>query len=109
MGRGAAIDLLLTGRSVAGAEAHRLGLVDRLAEPGSTASDAAGDLATSLAKGPRAAHQAILRCVETAARTDLADGMVAERAEVAELFESADGREGVQAFLSKRRPVFGAG
>ena len=108
IGRGAAIDLLLTGRSVDGAEANRLGLVDRLAEPGSTASEAAGDLAASLALGPREAHQAILRCVETAARTELADGMEVERAEVAGLFDSADGREGVRAFLAKRRPVFGA-
>lgn len=108
IGRGAAIDLLLTGRSVDGEEADRLGLVDRLAEPGSTAWEAASDLAGSLAVGPREAHQAILRCVETAGRTDLADGMEVERAEVAELFDSADGREGVRAFLAKRRPVFGA-
>ena len=99
---------MLTGRSVDGVEANRLGLVDRLAEPGSTASEAAGDLAASLALGPREAHQAILRCVETAARTELADGMEVERNEVAGLFDSADGREGVRAFLAKRRPVFGA-
>jgi enoyl-CoA hydratase len=107
IGRGAAIDLLLTGRSIDGVEANRLGLVDRLAEQGSTASEAARDLAASLARGPREAYQAILRCVETAARTDLADGMAVERAEVAGLFDGADGREGVRAFLAKRRPVFG--
>ncbi|MGH1492713.1 MAG: enoyl-CoA hydratase/isomerase family protein [Acidimicrobiales bacterium] len=108
IGRGAAIDLLLTGRSVDGTEAHRLGLVDRLTEAGSTASEAANDLAASLALGPRQAHQAILRCVEAAGRTELPDGMAIERAEVAGLFESADGREGVRAFLAKRRPVFGS-
>ncbi|MDA3037971.1 MAG: enoyl-CoA hydratase-related protein [Actinomycetota bacterium] len=108
IGRGPAIDLLLTGRSIDGAEAHRLGLVDRLAGPGTTAADAARELATSLAQGPRDAHQAILRCVETAARTQLAEGMQFERAEVAALFDTADGREGVRAFLAKRRPVFGA-
>lgn len=108
IGRGAAIDLLLSGRSIDGVEANRLGLVDRLAEPGSTAAEAAKGLAESLARGPREAHQAILRCVEAAGRTDLADGMEVERAEVAGLFDSADGREGVRAFLAKRRPVFGA-
>ena len=108
IGRGAAIDLLLTGRSVNGADAYRLGLVDRLAEPGVSAWDAAGELAGTLALGPREAHQAILRCVETAAHTELADGMDAERAEVAVLFDSADGQEGVRAFLEKRRAVFGS-
>lgn len=107
VGRGPAIDLLLTGRSIDGTEAHRIGLVDRLAESESTASEVAADLAAQLARGPRAAHQAILRCVEAAARTDLADGMEIERGEVAALFESADGREGVSAFLEKRRPEFG--
>ena len=108
IGRGAAIDLLLTGRSVDGVEANRLGLVDRLVEPGASASEVAGDLAATLAAGPREAHQAILRCVEAAARTELAEGMVVERAEVAGLFDTPDGREGVRAFLEKRRPVFGA-
>lgn len=107
IGRGAAIDLLLTGRSLDGAEAHRLGLVDRLAPSGSTAAATAHDLGLSLAQGPRQAHAAILRCVDAASRTDLADGMEIERAEVAALFDTADGREGVRAFLAKRRPVFG--
>jgi enoyl-CoA hydratase/carnithine racemase len=109
IGRGAAIDLLLTGRSVDGSEAKQLGLVDRLAESGSTASDTAAELARLLARGPREAHQAILRCVEAAARTELAEGMEFERAQVAALFDTADGREGVQAFLDKRRPNFGDG
>ena len=107
IGRGAAIDLLLTGRSVDGTEAHRMGLVDRLAEPDSSASRTAHDLAALLAQGPREAHQAILRCVETAAHAELGEGMIVERAEVARLFDSTDGREGVRAFLAKRRPRFG--
>ena len=108
IGRGPAIDLLLTGRSIDGLEAYRIGLVDRLTEPGTSASAAADDLAAGLARGPHQAHQAILRCVEAATRTELIDGMAFERAQLAELFESADGREGVRAFLAKRRPVFGA-
>lgn len=109
VGRGPAVDLLLTGRSVGGAEALRLGLVDRLAPEDSTASAVAADLANRLARGPRQAHQAILRCVEAASRTELVQGMEIERDEVAALFDTADGREGVSAFLEKRRPTFGAG
>jgi len=109
IGRGAAIDLLLTGRSVGGADALRMGLVDRLADDGTSAAETAGELAASLAHGPREAYQAILRCVDAAAEGDLDAGMAFERNEVAGLFESPDGREGVRAFLEKRRPTFGAG
>lgn len=108
VGRGPAIDLLLTGRSVGATEALRLGLVDRLAPEESSASAVAADLAARLARGPRQAHQAILRCVEAASRTELDDGMEIERDEVAALFDTVDGREGVRAFLEKRRPTFGA-
>ena len=106
IGRGPALDLLLTGRSVDGAEGHRLGLVDRLTDPGE-ALTVATDLAATLAAGPGEAQAAILRCVEVASQTDLAEGLAFERGEVARLFDSPDGREGVAAFLAKRRPEFG--
>lgn len=108
IGRGPAVDLLLTGRSVDGTEARRLGLVDRLTEPGEPVV-VAGALAAALANGPRDAHAAILRCVEVAGQLDLPAGMVVERDEVAGLFATPDGREGVAAFLEKRRPLFGGG
>ena len=108
VGRGAAIDLLLTGRSVGGSEALQMGLIDRLADEGSSAVETAGVLAASLARGPREAYQAILDCVDAAAQSDLETGMQFERDQVARLFESPDGREGVRAFLEKRRPTFGA-
>ena len=108
VGRGDAIDLLLTGRSVGGSEALQMGLIDRLAGEGGSAVEAAGVLAASLAHGPLEAYQAILDCVDAAAQSDLGTGMQFERDQVARLFESPDGREGVQAFLEKRRPSFGA-
>ncbi len=106
IGRGPAVDLLVTGRSVDGTEAHRLGLVDRLTEPGEV-DRVAGELAASLASGAREAHAAILRCVDAASERGLEGGMVIEREEVAALFANPDGREGVAAFLEKRRPSFG--
>jgi len=108
IGRGPAVDLLLTGRSVDGDEALRLGLVDRLTDSGEV-DPTAIELARSLASGPRLAHTAIIRCVDAADRLDLAEGMDFERAEVAGLFDSPDGREGVAAFLGKRRAEFGRG
>lgn len=106
IGPGPAVDLLLTGRSVDGIEAHRLGLVDRLTEVG-RASAVATELAAELAAGPADAYAAIVRCVDAAGRLDLAAGTEIEREEVARLFDTADGREGVAAFIEKRRPRFG--
>ncbi|MCP5030924.1 MAG: enoyl-CoA hydratase [Actinomycetia bacterium] len=106
IGRGPALDLLITGRSVDGTEAQRLGLVDRLADPGE-ASGLAAELAAGLSSGPRDAFAAIKRCVDAADRLDLVEGMSFERAQISPLFDSDDGREGLAAFLTKRRPEFG--
>ncbi|WP_028922685.1 crotonase/enoyl-CoA hydratase family protein [Pseudonocardia acaciae] len=54
VGHGNALDLILTGRGVSGAEALRMGLVNRLVEPG-TALDAALELAAVIAAHPQAA------------------------------------------------------
>ncbi len=105
VGRGAALDLLLTGRSIDGAEGHRLGLVDRLTEP-EGALDAAIALARELAAGPRNAYVEIVRCVDVAGEHTLVEGMAFERSSVARLFDTPDGREGVAAFLQKRSATF---
>jgi enoyl-CoA hydratase len=52
IGHSQALDLILTGRGVSGEEAHRMGLSNRLAEPGH-ALDAALELARALAKLPQ--------------------------------------------------------
>ena len=49
-----------------------------------------------------------MRCVDAADLRDPGDGMAVERQEVMALFDSADGREGVSAFLEKRSPRFGS-
>jgi enoyl-CoA hydratase len=103
IGRSRALDLLVGGHSVGGEEAHQIGLVDRLAdEP----LEAAAAWAAELAAGPRLAIKAIIRSVD-ATTPAFEDGMAVEATEVSQLFETADGREGVQAFVEKRRPTFG--
>ena len=106
VGRGPALDLLLTGRSAGGEEGHRLGLVDRLV-PAGEAEAAALEWAEALASGPRLAHAAIVRCVDAARDLPFGEGAEVEKRELAELFGTADGREGVRAFLEKRSPRFG--
>jgi enoyl-CoA hydratase len=105
VGRGRALDIMLTGRQVTAAEAHAIGLVDRLVSEGSATEEAltfAGELrALSLP-----AQQALIRTVDAAFDRPLADGCRYEVEQVAEVFEHGEAREGMAAFLAKRRPEF---
>ena len=103
IGRSRALDLLLTGRSLDGEEALRAGLVDRVA-PDAVA--AAAQLAGEIARHPAATLSAIVRCVDAADARDPDAGMRAELAELLDRFESADGREGIRAFIERRPPEF---
>lgn len=104
VGRGAALDLLLTGRSADAEEALRIGLLDRLAADGAEAE--ARRLAECLARMPRSAMTAIVRCVDAAGDLPLDEGMRVEGEEIVALFGGADAREGLAAFLQKRAPDF---
>ena len=102
IGRAAALDMLTTGDPVDGEQAFKLGLADRCVE---TPLAEAQTWARELAAGPRAALVAIVRCVDAAQSGG--DGMAVEGAEVSSLFQSADGREGIAAFIERRTAHFG--
>ncbi len=99
-----AADLVLRAGSIDGVEAHRLGLVSRLAEPGAadqTVLEVAAELA---AKPPQA-----MRRAKRLMKGDSAELLQRIREEERGVFlglGSAEGKEAVQAFLEKRRPDF---
>src|SRR5215216_2521331 len=105
MGKQRAMELVLTGRRIDAAEAHRLGIVNQVA-PRDGWLDAAVELAGVVASRPplaaRLGKQAVLAADETA----LSAGLEAER----RLFELAmateDRVEGMTAFVEKRPPEF---
>jgi enoyl-CoA hydratase/carnithine racemase len=103
--RGTALDLLLTGRSVEGPDALRIGLVERQVGNGEAEAEARR-WAAEFAEGAGGAYAAIKRCADAARDLDLSDGQAVERREVMDLFESEDGREGVAAFVEKRPPRY---
>jgi enoyl-CoA hydratase len=105
VGRGRALDIMLTARQVEADEALAIGLVDRVVDAG-TAVEAATTLATSLIRASALAQAAVVRTVDAAFDRPLVDGMALERDEVGSLFEHGDGREGIAAFVEKRRPNF---
>jgi len=104
MGPGAVKDMLFTGRLIGGAEAHALGIVNRLVpahEIETTVRELAAGIAANAPLTLRATKEMIRRIL---AKRRLPSG---DDADVVEMcYTSADFREGVTAFLAKRKPVW---
>jgi enoyl-CoA hydratase/carnithine racemase len=104
MGPGAVKDMLFTGRLIGGTEAHALGLVNRLVpavEMDAVVRVLASEIAANAPLTLRATKEMIRRILS---RRRLAAG---DDADVVEMcYTSADFREGVTAFLAKRKPVW---
>lgn len=105
VGRGRALELLLTGDLIDAAEAFRIGLVNRVVPPAELLPTAVALVRRMLANGP----VALARCIEVVnegASLPLDRALAAEAAAFAALAETADMREGTAAFLEKRAPAF---
>ena len=105
IGRGRALELMTTGRTVTPAEAERLGMVDRLV-PADELEQAVSELAGSLAAGAPLAVAAITRVVNDGLDRPLPEALDRELEELAALFASEDAREGMTAALERRPPRF---
>ena len=105
VGRGQALDIMLTGRQVAADEAHRIGLISRLV-PARQAGPEALSLAAELGRASRIAQQAVIRTVDASYETALPDGLAYEAEQVQTLFGHEEAKEGITAFLEKRPPNF---
>jgi len=105
IGRGRALDLLTTGRTVAPAEAERLAMVDRLI-PAAGFDQAVATLARDLAAGAPLAVAAITRVVNDGLERSLDDALDRDLDELSELYASEDAREGMTAALERRPPRF---
>ena len=103
LGSGRALDLILTGRKVAAAEAFRIGLADRLVEPGIDRQEAVA-LAGRIARNSPVAVRAAKRAIQHGADAGLAAGLDIEDAAWRTAAFSADRKEGIAAFNEKRAP-----
>ncbi len=105
VGAGHALRIGLSGDLIGAEEAHRIGLVEILAEEGGHL-DAARELARRMCRWSPLALQLVKTAVREAAEKPLSEGLAAEKELFLAAFASEDGREGVRAFVEKRRPRF---
>ena len=105
-----AMDMLLTGRWMDCAEAHRWGLVNEMMADGPALYDRAWELARLLASGPPLVFAAIKEVAREAESMKFQDAMnritKMQLATVDKLYNSEDGMEGFKAFAEKRDPVW---
>ncbi|MBX9760076.1 MAG: enoyl-CoA hydratase [Beijerinckiaceae bacterium] len=105
VGKAKAMEMCLTGRRIDAAEAERIGLVARIVPTESLLEEALAT-ARTIAAMPRAAAMMAKECVNRAQETSLADGVRFERRVFHSLFATADQKEGMAAFVEKRKPRF---
>lgn len=105
VGRGSALELLLTGEMIDAREAHRLGLVNRVVPQDQVMAEARKLLATILERGPLAVRY-ILEATHQGLEMPLEDGLRLEANLFAVTFATEDKVEGTRAFLEKRPPAF---
>jgi len=105
IGKGPALELLLTGRHIGADEALRLGLVNRVVAPGELLTEAR-TLATELAGKAPLAVRFIIDAVNRGTDVSFEQGAFLEASLFGLAFSTADMREGATAFLEKRKPAF---
>src|SRR5438128_5997230 len=105
VGKGRAMQLLMTGEMIDAAEAYRIGLVNRVVPAAQLMSEAREMMKTILANGPLA----VALCIEAIDRgleMSLDEGLILEANHFGLLAATEDMREGMRAFLEKRTPAF---
>ncbi len=107
VGTARALELMMLGERIDAERALALGIVNAVF-PAADFDTQVGAIARRLAAGPRAAITAIKHGVYHGETRSLGDTLDWEASVQPELFLSADSREGMRAFLEKRRPKFGS-
>jgi enoyl-CoA hydratase len=105
VGKSKAMDMILTARMMDATEAERAGLVSRVVAADKLLDEALAAAATVCAFGLPSTMLA-KQCVNRAFESSLADGVTYERGLFHSLFATEDQKEGMAAFVAKRKPAF---
>lgn len=105
VGKGRALQLILTGEMIDAAEAYRIGLVNKVVAAAELAAESEKLLRGILAMGPLAVRLS-LEAVERGLDMSMDEGLLLEANHFGLLAATADMKEGLTAFLEKRAPKF---
>jgi enoyl-CoA hydratase len=105
VGRGRALEMLLTGDPIGAHEAHRIGLVNRVVPPGELLKEARALAATLASKAPVAVRY-IIDAVNKGLQMPFGEAQVHEATLFGLVASTEDMREGTKAFLEKRKAEF---
>ncbi|MBL8907501.1 MAG: enoyl-CoA hydratase [Rhizobiales bacterium] len=105
VGKAKAMDIILTGRMVEAAEAERCGLVSRVVADDRLLPEAL-EVAERIASFSHPIVQMAKESIGRAFETGLAEGVRFERRLFQAMFATEDQKEGMSAFIEKRKPVF---
>jgi len=105
VGKGKALEMMLTGDAITAQEAYRIGLVNKVVPVGRVIREAKG-LARRIASKSALPIAAIIRAVNEGLEQDIEAAMDTERKQFINLQGSHDMDEGLKAFLEKRQPKF---
>jgi len=105
VGKGKALEMILSGDPITAQEAYRIGLVNKVVPTGRVLKEATG-LAKHIISKSALPIAAIIRAVNEGLQKDLEGGLEVETMQFVALQGSEDMTEGLRAFLEKRKPQF---
>ena len=105
IGKGRAFELILSGDFISGKDAELYGLVNRVSPEGKSV-DEAKKLAKVIAARGRLAVKSIMRAIADGINVPFEEGLAIEREQFSKIIVSEDKKEGISAFIEKRKPKF---
>ncbi len=105
VGKSRALDLMIQGRALSPSEALKVGIVDHLYPQLDLAAKTI-EYARSIAEGASYAVGRIKLAVNEGIELPLSEGLAVERRVIEQVFGSEDAKEGISAFMEKRKPAF---
>ena len=104
IGKGRALEMMVTGELMTPEQAHAIGLINRLVD--GDALEYTVNWAKELAQGATMAQGLIKLAVQEGIEMSMNGGLALERELQNRLFASGDAREGISAYIEKRKPDF---
>lgn len=105
VGKNMAKELCMTGAMITASEAKQIGLVNRVFPADKLWEETMKTAAVICSKG-RVSLRTVKRCIDRGLDADLTNGCYMESEGFAVVFASQDAKEGMSAFLEKRKPLF---